>query len=418
MSLEILLLLIGGLVLLVGGGEFLVRGASRLATVLGVSPLVVGLTVVAYGTSAPEMAVSIRAGLAGNDGIALANVVGSNIFNILFILGACALAAPLVVNRRLVRIDVPVMIAASVATWLVARDGRVALWEGLLLAVCAVAYTAHSVIGGRAETAAAAGATGEGREPEVIAGKHPGWLVTMLALAAVGGAGWALGWFEVGEAALMIAGGLVFLAGSVFGKGGTTRAGDIVHQIGFILGGLGVLVKGAGWLVGGAVTLAQNLGVSDTVIGLTIVAAGTSLPEVAASLIATIRGQRDIAIGNVVGSNIANVFAILGVSAVATPGGLSVADALLRVDIPVMVAVAAICLPMFYTGYLIRRWEGAVLMVAYVGYTTWLVFEATGNPAKTALGWAFGAVFAPIVLATFAVTGVRALTTRHRRGVA
>lgn len=415
MSLEILLLLVGGLVLLVGGGEFLVRGASRLATVLGVSPLVVGLTVVAYGTSAPELAVSIRAGLAGNDGIALANVVGSNIFNILFILGACALAAPLVVERRLVRIDVPVMIAACVATWLVAWDGRVALWEGLLLAAGAVAYTTYSVRSGRTETADGAGATGEGREPEVIAGKHPGWLVTMLALAGIGGVGWGLGWFELGEAALMIVGGLLFLGGSVFGKGGTTRGGDIVHQIAFVLVGLGVLVRGAGWLVGGAVTLAQNLGVSDTVIGLTIVAAGTSLPEVAASLIATIRGQRDLAIGNVVGSNIANVFAILGVSAVATPGGLSVADALLRVDLPVMVAVAVICLPMFYTGYLIRRWEGAVLMVAYVGYTTWLVFEATGNPAKTALGWAFGAVFAPIVLATFAVTGVRALTTRHRR---
>src|SRR5690606_10075448 len=145
MSLDILLLLIGGLVLLVGGGEFLVRGASRLATVLGVSPLIVGLTIVAYGTSAPEAAVSIRAGLAGNDGIAVANVVGSNIFNVLFIVGVCALSAPLVVNRRLVRIDVPVMIAAAIATWLVAWDGRVALWEGLLLAGCALAYTFFSV---------------------------------------------------------------------------------------------------------------------------------------------------------------------------------------------------------------------------------------------------------------------------------
>jgi cation:H+ antiporter len=413
MTLEILLLLIGGLVLLVGGGEFLVRGASRLATVAGISPLVVGLTVVAYGTSAPEMAVSIQASLAGNASIAVANVVGSNIFNVLFILGACALLAPLVVGRRLVRVDVPVMIAVSLVAGLMAWDGGFARWEGLLLVAGTIAYTVWTVRSSRAETAAAA-LNNPPAEPEIIAGKHPGWLVAELALAVAGGLGWSRGWWGPVEGGLAVAGGLVFSCGSAFGKGGTTRAGDLLHQIGFIVTGLGVLVLGAAWLVGGAVGLARTLGVSDAVIGLTIVAAGTSLPEVAASVIATIRGQRDLAIGNVVGSNIANILAILGVSAAVAPGGLIAPPEMIAVDIPVMIAVAAICLPVFYTGHLIRRWEGAVFLAAYVGYTTWLVFHSTGHAAAAALGASLAWVFAPVVLATFLVTGVRAYTTRHR----
>lgn len=407
--------------LLVAGGEFLVRGASRLAAIAGISPLVVGLTVVAYGTSAPELAVSIKASLAGSDDIAVANVVGSNIFNVLFILGACALVAPLVVERRLVRIDVPVMIGVSVLAGLLALDGRLGRLECLLLAAGAAGYTAWSVISSRAESAAAsahAKAHGADVEPERIEGKHVGWLVAIPLIGALGAAGLVLGWFGAAEGGLAIAGGVLFLAGSLFGKGGSTRGGDLLHQAGFILAGLGVLVLGAGWLVDGAVTMAKNLGVSDTVVGLTIVAAGTSLPEVAASIIATLRGQREIAIGNVVGSNIANILCILGVAGVVSPAGLAVSPALLRVDIPVMIGVALVCLPVFFTGYLIRRWEGAVFLAAYVGYTTWLVFAATGNTAANALGSALAWVFAPVVLATFAVTGLRAYTTRRRAGAA
>jgi cation:H+ antiporter len=418
MTLDAFLLILGGLVLLVGGGEFLVRGASRFAELLGLSPLVVGLTVVAYGTSAPELAVSIQAGFAGNDNIAVANVVGSNIFNVLFILGLCALVAPLVVDRRLVRVDVPVMMAVSLVAGLMALDGNFAFWEGLILALGTASYTAWSVISSRAETAAAAAAAAAANshhvpEPELIEGKHPGWLVSQLVIAALGGLGWKLGWFGFTQGGLALLGGFVFTLGHFFGKGGTTRAGDLLHQIGFIFTGLGVLVLGAGWLVDGSVLTARALGVSDAVIGLTIVAAGTSLPEVAASVVATLRGERDMAIGNVVGSNIANILAILGISSLVTPGGLSVAESLLRVDIPVMIAVAIVCLPVFYTGYLIRRWEGSVFLAAYIGYTTWLVFDATKQPASTALGEALGWVFAPVVMATFAVTGMRAFTTRH-----
>lgn len=412
MTLAILLLLLGGLVLLVAGGEFLVRGASRLAALVGISPLVVGLTIVAYGTSAPEFAVSVHAGLSGSDSIAVANVVGSNIFNVLFILGACALLAPLVVKRRLVRVDVPVMIAASALAAVLALDGRFGRLECLVFAAGAIGYTWWSVRSSRAETAAATVANPA--EQETIAGKHPGWLIAQLSIAALGSLGWARGWWGAAEAGCALAGGLAFLAGSLFGKGGTTRAGDLLHQIGFIFAGLAIIVLGAAWLVDGAVVLAKNLGVSDAVIGLTIVAAGTSLPEVATSIVATLRGQRDLAIGNVVGSNIANLLFILGFSGSLLPNGLAVAPDLLALDIPVMLAVAVVCLPVFYTGYLIRRWEGAVFLAAFVGYITYLVFNATGHSATAALGAALGWIFVPVVLATFTVTGVRALTTRHR----
>jgi cation:H+ antiporter len=407
MNLEIILLLLAGLALLVVGGEFLVRGASRLALAVGVSPLVIGLTVVAYGTSTPELAVSVQAGLASNDAIAVANVVGSNIFNVLFILGACALLAPLVVSRQLVRIDVPVMIGVSVLAAAFAwTGGRIVAWEGALLAAGVIAYTVWSIRQSRAASAAA-GDTGSAFTPT---GPSPAWLGIALALAALGITGRALGWFQNVETALVILGTLAFLAGHRAG-----RAADLTRQTGFILVGLGILVLGARWLVDSSVTLAQNLGVSDAVIGLTIVAAGTSLPEVATSIVATFRGQRDIAIGNVVGSNLYNLLGILGVSALVTPGGLSVAPDMLRIDIPVMLAVALICLPAFYTGYLIRRWEGAVFLFAYIGYTTYLVLNATGHAWTTALGESLGYVFAPVVLAAFAVTGFHAWFTRGRR---
>jgi cation:H+ antiporter len=410
MTLPLLLLLLAGLALLVVGGEFLVRGASRLALAVGVSPLVIGLTVVAYGTSTPELAVSVQAGLGGNDAIAVANVVGSNIFNVLFILGACALLAPLVVSRQLVRVDVPVMIGVSLLAALFAWTGdRIVAWEGALLFAGVVAYTVWSIRQSRAASAAA------GDDGSAFAPSAPSatWLGVALGLAALGIAGRALGWFQTVETALVVIGALAFVIGHRAGRGA-----DLTRQAGFILAGLGILVLGARWLVDSSVVLAQNLGVSDAVIGLTIVAAGTSLPEVATSIVATFRGQRDIAIGNVVGSNIYNLLAILGVSALVTPGGLAVAPEMLRIDIPVMIAVALICLPAFYTGYLIRRWEGGLFLAAYLGYTTYLVFNATGHAWTTALGETLGYVFVPVALAAFAVTGFHAWFTRGRRKAA
>lgn len=413
MTTEVLLLLSAGFVLLIAGGELLVRGAARLAAVLGVSPLVIGLTVVAYGTSTPEMAVSIKAGLASQDGIAVANVVGSNIFNVLFILGACALIAPLTVNRQLVRFDVPVMIAVSVLALVLALDGRFVAWEGVVLVVGVVAYTAWSVRQSRRQQAAEAA----GEEAQVeLAGVRAGWLAVLAAAAAATWGGWALGWVGTVEAVVVSVGAAVFALGSVLARGGRS-ASDVLHQIGFVAGGLGVLVIGARWLVDGAVELAVGLGVSETVVGLTIVAAGTSLPEVATSIVATVRGQRDIAIGNVVGSNIYNILAILGISTLVTPGGLAVAPQMVTFDVPVMLAIAVACLPVFYSGYLIRRWEGGLFLVLYIGYTAFLILQSTGADAG-ALGTfvrLFGYVVVPFACAAFVWTGLRAVLSQRRR---
>ncbi|MGD9935723.1 MAG: calcium/sodium antiporter, partial [Dehalococcoidia bacterium] len=325
--------LAGGLVLLVAGGEFLVRGASRLAVIAGISPLVVGLTVVAAGTSSPELAVSVQASLGGNPDVSMGNVVGSNIFNTLGILGLCAIAAPLVVRSKVVRIDIPIMIAASVIlALLTVFDGSLDWYDGLLLLVAFVSYVVWTVLQGRRETQdvrAEFGAEFDGRIP-----RSP-----------------------------------FFLARNVL----------------LLLTGLGVLVLGARLLVDSGVELASSLGVSDAVVGLTIIAIGTSLPEVATSVIATIRNERDIAVGNVVGSNIFNILGILGVaSAIAPVGGdaaLQVKDTIARFDMPVMVATAIVCLPMLFKGHLVR-WEGIAFLGAYATYVAFLILTETESGAR------------------------------------
>ena len=335
---------VGGLVLLVVGAEALVRGASRLAARLGIPPLVVGLTVVAFGTSAPELAVSLRAALDGDAAVSLGNVVGSNIFNVLFILGASALVAPLVVQRQLIRFDVPLMVGVSVLVLLLALDGRIGPVEGAVLVGGLAAYTAFQVRQGRAgrADAEAAGPTGP-------------------------------------------VGGSVLLDGA------------------FVGGGLGVLVLGAQWLVAAAVAAATALGVSDLVVGLTIVAAGTSLPEVAASLAAARKGETDLAVGNVVGSNVFNLLSVLGITALVAPGGVPVPEGALTFDLPVMAVAAFACLPVFFTGLTIARWEGGLFVAYYVGYTVLLVLDATAHDAHALLGWALGAFALPLTAVTLAV---------------
>jgi len=333
MDVIILAQMAAGLILLALGADFLVRGASRLAAAVGISPLVIGLTVVAVGTSAPELAVSVQAGLGGNPNIATANVVGSNIFNVLFILGACAATRPLVVIRQLVRWDVPIMIAVSVGLLGLSVDGRLGFWDGGLLFAGIVLYTVWAIRKSRRETP--------------LLG-DPG-----AAVAAV--------------------------------PGGTPQtAGFIGVQAAWMLIGLLFLVLGARWLVNACIVLARIIGVSDTVIGLTIVAAGTSLPEAFTSIVATLRREQDIAIGNVVGSNIFNILSILGICAMITPGGLNVASSLLHFDMEVMLAVAVACLPIFFTGYRIARWEGWLFLGCYAAYTAFLILDATGHDALPA----------------------------------
>lgn len=313
--------------LLTGGAEILVRGASRIAVTAGITPLVVGLTVVAFGTSSPEMAVSVMAAYSGGPGsdIALGNVVGSNIFNILFILGLSAIITPLIVSIQLLRLDVPVMVGASILMFLLALDGKVGRLDGIVLFSGVIIYTIFVINQGRKET------------------KQN---VKEFDLA-------------YGHAA--------------------NNSFQIVLDLTLIIAGLGLLVLGSNWLVKGAIEIAQYLGMSELVISLTIVAAGTSLPEVATSIIASLRGERDIAVGNIIGSNIFNILAVLGLSATVSPAGIGVSPVALGFDIPVMLAVAVICLPIFFSGFMITRFEGLMLTSWYVIYIGYLVLGAMNH---------------------------------------
>ncbi len=356
-----IVLLLAGLALLVAGAELLVRGASRLALALGVSPLVIGLTVVAFGTSAPELVVSVGGALDGRAALALGNVVGSNVFNTLGILGVSALVGGLVVHQKLVRFDVPLVIGVSALVLLLALDGAVGRVEGGVLVAGIVAYTAWGVAVSR-------------REQADVRAEYA---------AAVGEAppGSARRWWA---------------------------------DLGLVAAGLGALALGARWLVDGAVTLAEVAGVSELVIGVTIVAVGTSLPELATSVLAAVRGQRDIAVGNVVGSNLFNLTAVLGGAALVSPGGVAVADAALRLDLPVMLAVAVACLPVFFTGYAIERWEGGLFVGLYLAYTTYVVLAAVRHAGLDELRLAMLGFVLPLVAVTLVVVAGRELHRARR----
>lgn len=360
MDLLTLLLFVAGLGLLIGGAELLVRGASGLAARVGISPLVIGLTVVAFGTSSPELAVSIGSAWSGDADIALGNVIGSNIFNVLFILGLAALITPLVVAQQLIRLDVPLMIGATVLLLLLALDGTIGRLDGMLLAGGVLAYTWFLVRQSRKETSKA-----------VLSEYDDAFAEEPRPATA-----WPL-------------------------------------QAGSVIAGLGLLVLGSRWLVSGALELASAIGISDLIVGLTIVAAGTSLPEVATSVIASLRGERDIAVGNVVGSSLFNILAVLGLSSLVSPDGIAVAPAMTTFDIPVAIAVAFACLPIFFTGHLIARWEGALFLALYVGYTLYLILNVTEHDALPAFSGAMLAFVLPLTAVTIAVLAVREFRARR-----
>ena len=352
-----LILFLAGLALLIVGADLLVRGAARLSLSLGIAPLVVGLTVVAFGTSAPELAVSVKGALDGQTDIALGNVVGSNIFNVLFILGVSALLAPLVVDRQLIRQEVPIMIGLSLLVGWMAWDLRLSFPEGALLVALIAGYTLLLYLQGKRAPAA--------EVADEMLPTGPGWLSSLPA------------------------------------------------QLMLILVGLAMLVLGSGWLVDSATVFATALGVSELVIGLTIVAAGTSLPEVATSIIAALRGEREIAVGNVLGSNIFNLGAVLGLSAMVSGTGLTVPPALLAFDLPVMIAVAVAVLPVLFTGHLIARWEGTVFLAYYLAYTTYLVLYAQDHDALDEFSLVMRTVVIPLTAITLVVVVAREF--RHRR---
>jgi cation:H+ antiporter len=350
--LEQVLMFVLGLVVLVVGADVMVRGASRLAVSFGVSPLVVGLTVVAFGTSAPEMAVSVGSALAGTPDLAIGNVVGSNIANVLLILGISALITPLLVDEQIIRQEIPIMIGASALLVVMALDGNIGLLESIVLFALVIAYTVFLVIQSR-------------RASKAVQDEFETGIPTST---------WDSHW---------------------------------AVQIGLIAAGLAMLVVGADWLVDAAVAFARAFGVSDLVIGLTVVAVGTSMPEIATSIVAAMRGQRDIAVGNVVGSNVFNILAVLGAAGIASGAGLPVSEAARNFDLWVMLAVAFACLPIMITGREIARWEGVVFLAYYAAYTAWLVLQAQQHASVPAFSGIMLGYVMPITVITIVVSIVR-----------
>lgn len=299
-----------GLVLLYFGGEGLVKGSSSLALRLGMTPLVAGLTVVAFGTSSPELVVSLKAAMEGQGAIAMGNVIGSNIFNIGFILGLTALIFPLKVENQIVRFDVPILIAVTLG-------GVVALWDFAL-------------------------------------GRMEGGILFAALLGYIGLSVWMAKNVATSEAVK-----------AEYQEGVPRSKGPAWKDFAFIAGGLILLVFGSRFFVDGAVGIARGFGISEAIIGLTIVAGGTSLPELAASIVAALRKEPDIALGNIVGSNIFNLLGILGVSALVQPMS---GPGLQHFDLFVMTAFALVLLPITWSGFRIVRWEGALLLAGYAAY--------------------------------------------------
>ncbi|MDQ2690540.1 MAG: calcium/sodium antiporter [Chloroflexota bacterium] len=352
---------IGGLLILILGAEFLLRGSSRLAAAFGISPLVIGLTIVAIGTASPEIAVSLQAAVNGQGDLTLGNVLGSNIFNILFILGMTAMVAPIIIAEQLIRLDAPIMLAVSLLVLALALDGNLALLDSLILLVCLVGYTVFALRQSR-------------RESQKVQNEY---------------------------------------AEEYAAKQRPTTKNTAINLL-LIAAGLGLLVAGSRWLVDSAVSIARMLRVSELIIGLTIVAVGTSLPEVTTSLMAALKKQSDIAVGNAVGSNIFNLLGDLGIRAILAPGGIPVSARVLQFDFLVMIFVALVSLPIFYLDNKISRIEGALLLSYYFLYLVYIILQATNSPVLPALSW-FAGIFVPMTFLALIAFAIRSARIKRRR---
>jgi cation:H+ antiporter len=352
----ILIWTVAGLVLLLWGAEWLVRGAVSLALRLGISGLMVGLTVVSFGTSAPELAIGITSILQGKTDLSVGNVVGSNIFNLLFVLGGSALIIPLMVARQLVRWDVPLLIGVTVLSYFMAKNLVVSSFEGGVLFLLAGAYTYMAIR----------------LEKSDLAKEEPSETLT-------------------------------------------DQPKNLARPLFFMISGLILLLFGSHFLVEGSVALAALLGVSELVIGLTVVAMGTSLPEAATSFVAALRGQRDIAIGNVVGSSIFNLLVVLGVCAFIAPGGMPVSQVAIDFDFPMMLFACLICLPIFASGYVVSRLEGALLLGLFVLYLTRIILHAVESNVLALFDvalYAYGSI-----LALYVLVGVARILKKSKNGM-
>jgi cation:H+ antiporter len=360
-----ILFFIMGLALLVGGAELLVRNAARLASDIGIPAIIVGLTVVAFGTSAPELAISLAAAFQGEPEIALGNVIGSNIANILLILGLSAVIVPLAVAQHLVRIDVPIMVGVSILVLIMSLSGVISRWHGLLLVLILIIYLVWVV-----RTAA--------KESQAVKEEYA----------------------------------------AEFGADRVRSAGAIGKRTVMLIVGLLLILLGARWLVESATEIALAFGVSELVIGLTIVAIGTSAPEIATSLVAALRGERDIAVGNVVGSNLFNLLFVLGAAALVAPDGIPVPPAAQAFDIPFMTAVAIACFPVFFTGNVVARWEGVLFLGYYTAYLLYLLLAETHHQALPRYSTFMAVFVTPLVVLGLTLSVIQELRRRRRQRVA
>ena len=335
-----LLLLLAGLGGLAVGGSLLVTGAAGVGLRLGMAPALVGLTIVAAGTSAPELAVTAQAVASGDSALAVGGVIGSNIANVLLVLGVAALLGTITVASRVVRIDVPLMVAASLAFALLALDGELGRADGAVLVAALVAFVWWT--------------TRQGEAPSE----------------------------EVPDA-----------------------AGPLGRTVAQLVGGLVALVVAARVVVGSAESLAVDLGVPELVVGLTVVALGTSAPEVATTLVAARRGEQDLAVGNAVGSNIFNVVMVLGLPSLIA--GIEVDEAARSLDLPIMVAVAVATLPIVAYNHRLNRWEGVVFVAYYAAYLGYLALDATDHQSTDSFGFVMLAFVVPLTVITIATVAWR-----------
>ncbi|NER32283.1 MAG: calcium/sodium antiporter, partial [Symploca sp. SIO1C4] len=313
------------------------------------------------GTSSPEIFVAVLSSWEGKSDLAVGNVVGSNISNILLILGFSAVIAPLVVSRQLVRLEIPLMIGISFLLMLMGIDGKLGKLDGLILCAGAVIYTFLTIYKSRQENQRS---QSEANQEQGNTSSNQGFRQTLM-------------------------------------------------QVGMIVIGMVMLLLGSGWLIDGAVKVAQILGVGELIIGLTIVAIGTSLPELATSVAATIRGERDLAVGNAIGSNIFNILLVLGLSGLIAPNGVIVPSPALHFDIPVMIAVAIACLPIFFSGYRIARWEGFLFLGYYIAYTLYLFLHATEHNALAAFSEIMLTFVMPLTVITLVIVALRAFNSNN-----
>ncbi len=324
------LLVIGGLAALIVGAELVVRYGSLLARRLGIPPMIIGLTVVSIGTSAPELAVGIDAMEVNAGSLAVGNIAGTNIVNLLLILGLCAALRPIDFERRTLLLDLPGMAIVAVLVFLLSLDGALQTWEGIPLVVAAVIYTV------------------------------------------------ALGWWTRRESTNKSDDLATDLAVEARVSAPAEYARARVLWFALLLAvGIAIIVVGADWLVRGSVELARLFGVSDAFIGLTVVAIGTSAPELVTALVSTFRGDRDIAVGNLIGSSVYNLTLILGVPVLVAHGSGPIDTYLLHIDLPIMVAVCLLCVPLFLTGRRLSRAEGVLMVAGYVVYLGYLLVART-----------------------------------------